>query len=275
MKNRLSYFFIILVLCGAYMPTTNAEQKPMVIVIPSYNNEQWALRNLESVFMQDYANFRVIYIDDCSTDNTFNVVQQYIKQHNVHNKITVIRNPERRGGLYNLYHAIYSCADHEVIVTVDGDDFLADQNVLSHLNGVYTNSNVWMTYGQFRAWPGNGVGWACAIPEKVIRGNTFRRDGAPFTHLRTFYAWLFKKIDKKDLLYKGEFYPMTWDMAMMIPMAEMAGGRFKFIDRVLYIWNGKNPINDHKVNNALQSALSDEIRGKKPYEPLQEIVLVR
>ena len=45
------------------------------------------------------------------------------------------------------------------------------------------------------------------------------------THLRTFYAWLFKKINLEDLLLDGEFFKMTGDQAILYPMIEMAGER--------------------------------------------------
>ena len=44
-----------------------AEEKPMVVVIPSYNNIKWYKKNLDSVLNQKYQNFRVILIDDVLT----------------------------------------------------------------------------------------------------------------------------------------------------------------------------------------------------------------
>ena len=47
------------------------EHKPFVVIVPSYNNSEWVERNLRSIFEQKYDNFRVIYIDDASTDGTW------------------------------------------------------------------------------------------------------------------------------------------------------------------------------------------------------------
>src|ERR1700733_7929082 len=55
------------------------EHKPIVVVIPSYNNPPYCERNLRSVLDQKYDNFRVIYIDDCSADNTYASVQQLVE----------------------------------------------------------------------------------------------------------------------------------------------------------------------------------------------------
>jgi len=66
---------------------------------------------------------------------------------------------------------------------------------------------------------------------------------------------------------------MTWDWAMMYPMLEMSGGRFKFIPNILYIYNTDNPLNDSKVDEQLQIYLSEFIQQKKQYQPLPEPVI--
>ena len=58
-----------------------------------------------------------------------------------------------------------------------------------------------------------------------------------------------------NLKVDGEFLPMAWDFAMLYPMLEMAGGRFKYIPEVLYIYNVATPNNDYKVNRDLQLKL--------------------
>jgi hypothetical protein len=71
-------------------------------------------------------------------------------------------------------------------------------------------------------------------------------------------------------MYQGKFYQMTWDKAMMIPMIEMAGERYKYIPEVLYVYNNSNPINDHKVDSSLQTNLRLLICSFTPYNSLPE-----
>ncbi len=246
-----------------------AHELPMVFIVPSYNNARYFRANLDSICSQNYANWRMIYIDDCSSDKTYELVKAYIDEHRLWDRVTLIRNTQRVGALENIYNAIHSCNNWEIMVNVDGDDFLAHNNVLQVLNNVYSHENVWLTYGQFVEYPAGVKGFCEAFPESVIRSNSFRKYGCPVSHLRTFYAWLFNKIDREDLLHEGKFYPMTWDKAMMLPMLEMCGGRFKFISDVLYVYNFVNPINDCRVNGPLQAGLARVILNKKPYSPLQ------
>ena len=112
--------------------------KPMVIVIPSYNNRQWT-RESWSVCAQEYDNFRAIYVDDGSSDQTGEFVEQFLADHAVGHRIQLIRNPVRVGALENLYRSIHTCDDQEIVILFDGDDWLAHPRVLQTLNAVYAD----------------------------------------------------------------------------------------------------------------------------------------
>jgi len=245
--------------------------KRLTVIIPSYNNRQWYERNLSSVVAQDYRNFRAIYVDDCSSDWTGELVEQFIAGHNAGNLIQLIRNPVRLGALQNLYNSIPSCDDDEIVILLDGDDWFAHDGVLKKVNEVYVNPDCWMTYGQYRSWPDNIIGCSKEIPSDIIEANNFRENEWCSSHLRSFYAWLFKSIKMEDLISPcGTFYHMAWDQAIMFPMLEMSGHRAKFISEVLYIYNAANPISDCKVDRQLQRRLETIIRRQKPYDRLSE-----
>ena len=110
-----------------------------VFVVPSYNNKEWYKRNLESIFKQTYDNYRVIYIDDYSPDGTGELVEKYIAAIGRQDQVTLIRNEKRIKAMANIYKAIQLCDDNEVIVMLDGDDWLYSLDVLKELNTVYKN----------------------------------------------------------------------------------------------------------------------------------------
>ncbi len=256
-------FFVVsqVVLCMSF-----CEALPrFVIVIPSYNNQEWLERNLSSALNQEYDDFRIIYVNDVSTDDTARLVQEYIAQHRHAHKALFINNEQRQGALANIYQAIHSCDDDEIVVLLDGDDWFAHEHVLERLAQEYESGEVWMTYGTFIWWPLNQASWFHELPRWVIEQKTYRSYEWHTSHLRTFYAKLFKMIKKEDLLYEGVFYPMAWDVALMIPMLEMTGTHSRFIPDVLYIYNYGTPLNDSKVNREFQSRLDMYIRSKPKY----------
>lgn len=243
-------------------------QQPLVVLIPSHNNAAWCIKNIESVIKQTYTNYRVIYIDDCSTDETFALIQKKVVESNCAERVTLIRNTVRCGALANIYRAVHQCDDNEIIMLLDGDDWLAHDRVFAMIAHAYTNRNVWMTYGQYQVYPDGKLGECKDIPRSIMAGNYYREYAWCTSHLRTFYAGLFKQIKLQDLLYKGNFFDVTWDKAILFPMLEMAAGRCMCIHDVVYIYNCATPYNDFKMKLLWQIHCDKVITSKAKYSPI-------
>lgn len=261
MKKIVS--FLLLFFC------LNASEKPFVVVIPSYNNAACYKQNLNSVLTQKYQNFRVIYIDDASPDGTGALVKEYLKKNDPDHRVSLIQNRKRVGALANKYKGAWLCDPKEILVDLDGDDWLAHKNVLTRLNETYSDPDVWVTYGQFIYHPCKSPGWAAEVPEEIVKSNDFRNYSWVTTALRTFYAGLFQKIKKEDLLFEGEFFSMASDLAFMFPIVEMAGKHCRFIDEVLYVYNVTTTMNDIVKNPDKQLHLGWEIRSRPKYAPVE------
>lgn len=268
-KSYLFITFFFLLFSHAYCL---AGQSKFVVLICSYNNVKHLNMNLMSAINQKYNNFRVIYVDDASTDGTDILLQEILEKSDKAHLVKVIRNSTREGNpLANHYYTIHNeIADDEIVVLLDGDDCLANNRVLHDLDKVYSHGRreVWMTYGQFRGIQSGEVGFCCEYPKRVVESHAFRQYLHMPSHLKTFYAWLFKKIRKEDLLYEGDFYKMTGDLALILPIIEMAANHYKFIPKVLYLYNEGNPISEHMVNWELQMKMANYIRNLQPYESL-------
>jgi glycosyltransferase involved in cell wall biosynthesis len=208
-------------------------------------------------------------IDDLSTDKTVEIVEKEIENDE---RFVLIKNAEKGFALKNIYDAILSSNPNEedVIVTVDGDDWLANQNVLEILDTTYNREDCWMTYGSYVEYPsGNRGKFSRQISQQVIDNSSYRSSEWCASHLRTFKFHLWSKINRQDLIDRdGNFYRMSWDLSFMFPMLEMSGQRAKYINEILYCYNLSNPINDHKTDHRLQLLLESEIRQKKKYDLL-------
>ncbi len=275
-QKIVMYLFLLIACIIIFVPIfflrlDHYPEKPMVVIIPSYKNQQWIDKNSSSVFNQKYKNYRVIYIDDCSPDHTYEKAKQINNIHNQSHRTTLRHNTKRQGALANLYHAIQSCNNNEIIVQLDGDDWFAHDYVLAYINCIYANQDIWLTYGQFQEYPSCRIGhlYSQHFPQSVIKQNCMRRyKNLPMSHLRTCYAWLFKLIKVEDLMYEGDFYQMSWDKAILAPMIEMAADHYACISEILYIYNNSNPISAHRIDVNLQHALADHIAHLEPYKPL-------
>lgn len=248
---------------------------PIVVLICSYNNAPWVKRNLNSVFSQNYTNYRILYIDDCSDDDTAAQVLAYTQRHDTEHKLTLITNTERCRKMKNVYNAVHSCDDHEIIVQLDGDDWFCDDQLFAHINHMYTTQDIWLTYGSYMDVPGDSRGYAQKTDPEVIKDQSYRN--APWLYMptRTFYAWLFKHIDLKDFIaeqvkgYQGLFFPSADDPAFMFPMLEMAGTRFAYINHISYVANRDNPLIGRKFEPNLQGASGCDVRHRTRYQTLK------
>jgi len=183
-----------------------AIERRIVIITAAYNNKDYYQRMLDSVFCQKYDNWHLMYVDDCSPDGTGDVAEEYINQKRLQEKVTFIKNDERECALANQYKTIYQCNDQDIIIILDGDDWFANDTILAYVNEVYADPSVWLTYGQFREYPSGYKGFCCQMPKDIVRRNAFREFAHIPSHLRTFYAGLFKKIKKEDLMLNGDFF---------------------------------------------------------------------
>ena len=247
------------------------------IIVPMYNVEKWVHKNIESLKQQSYANFQCIIIDDISEDKSVDIVRDLI---GCDERFKLVVNKNKKYALQNIYEGIKFSKpnDHDVIVTLDGDDWLYGNDVLEKLNDIYKKQDCYLTYGEF-ANSSNIIndipkpnGAAHPFPSFVIKNNCFRNYKWMSSHLRTFKYGLWKNIKKEDLLDdNGEFYRMAWDVAFMMPMLEMAASRQYCFSDILYIYNNENPINDSKVDPNLQVSLDRQIRAKPPYSRLAHL----
>ena len=236
------------------------------ILITSYICGKWVKKNLNSALNQDYDNYEVIYVDDNSQDNTWEIVSSYKDD-----KLRSFKNSFNKGKMENMYYHINQSKDNTIIVILDGDDWLANNKVLETLNKAYNNNNIWITNGSYMIDP-IGQTVKPIITESYWKDN-IRKKSWQFSHLGTFKKELFTKIKKKHLMNKrGEFWATTSDQAIMWPMVEMAGPEHhSVIDEVLYIYNRHNPLSDDRVNRKDQLDTESTIRSFPPYKRIESL----
>lgn len=240
------------------------------IAIDTFNHEDWIAKCIESCTNQKYKNYEVIVMDAVSNDNTFNIANNL---KNKYPNLKVFKNNERLPQVANFLELAKLAKRKSIIVSVDGDDWLKHENVLTILNETYNSSDIWMTYGTYEEYPYNDVTKKYfAYPDDIINNNLFREYNWLASHLRTFKRDLIFKINPLDLKNEnGEWLDTTGDQAIMLPMLEMSGNRSKFIRDCLYVYNKSNTNRDTNHNESRQIELANYIRSKPKYLPLKNL----
>ena len=206
-----------------------------------------------------------------STDNT---VENALENISGDDRFSIIRNTSRKLAAQNRYNGILAAKPNpeDIIVMIDGDDWLSGTQALQVIADKYRVEKCWMTYGSYLEYPSGLRGkFSFEYPSRVRKERAYRRHPWGASQPRTFKYWLWKNIGKKDMMDSGgKFYTMSGDMAFMFPMLEMGGHRSVFIKEPFYIYNLENPNNDHKIDNRLQRSIEEEIRNKPRYEKILE-----
>ncbi len=264
----VQWFVSIVCVATCFGHTETKSSKPIAVVICSFNNVKFYQRNLESVLDQDYSNYRIIYVDDCSPDGTADAVEEFVNNHPNKHRFHLVRNKSRRKAMENLWNAIHMCSNDEIVITLDGDDWLPHNNVLNIVASYYEDPNVWVAYSNYLTHPYKKSGISRPWNQSRINSVGVRKHPYIVSHLRSFYAGLFKQVKLQDLTYNGAFVPTTYDLAMFFPMLEMAADHIRFMKEKLYVYNVVNPISDCKVHRQMQAKIDKYTRRLKPYQPL-------
>ena len=246
-------------------------EKPIVIVSPFYNAEQYITRCIESVSAQDYDNYHHILIDDASTDNGFQTATDVISElpESVARKFTVIKNIKNQGAVKNQIDIIRGLYDGDAIVMLlDGDDSLvADNSIFAYYNAIY-DENVEFTYGSCWSMVDNIPLISQPYPESVRRQRGYRDHHfnwiLPYTHLRTFRKRLIDGLP--DSMFQddhGDWYRAGGDGSVFYALIEAADpDKVLCLQDIVYNYNDVNPLNDYKVNAEEQNRNAKQIIGK-------------
>ena len=239
------------------------------IVINACDQQDWISKCIESCVTQNYENYEVIMVDALSTDRTYEIAKELESRYE---NFKVFQNEVRVPQIANILFLTKQSIDKSIIVTVDGDDYLKNDQVLNKLNEVYNSGDVWITYGNFENLQGHKAGWVYKYPDIIVHNNLFRQYDWLGTHLRTYRKELFMKINVEDFKRDKEWMSTTGDQAFMFPMLEMAGKRSRFIDEPLYVYNDSLETNDTNKNRQKQIEMSNYIRTyKKKYMPIKKL----
>lgn len=94
----------------------------ITVVVPCYNVEKYVEKCLDSIMKQTYKNLEIILVEDCSTDNTYNVIKNYSKKDK---RIKLIKN-EKNSGLSFSRNAGIKAATGKYISFIDSDDYITE-----------------------------------------------------------------------------------------------------------------------------------------------------
>lgn len=95
----------------------------ITVIIPVYNTSSYLQRCVDSIFRQDLKDVELIFIDDCSTDDSFQVLNRCLESHDLTN-VKIERNDRNLGSGETRNRGITEAAG-EYVIFIDSDDYVS------------------------------------------------------------------------------------------------------------------------------------------------------
>ena len=193
-------------------------------MMPVRNAELEIARSLYSIWAQTHTNWRIVVINDASTDSTLSEIERFQSKFRLpEEKLLIIDNEEQQYALPNIITGINESDESDIICHIDGDDWLCDMDALSLINLRYeTNPSIQALWTSHR-WGFSHYNISGMLPQNAD----------PYTHpwvsshMKTFRASTFRNINDKNFRNEeGEYFQRVADQALYLPILYNSNGNW-------------------------------------------------
>lgn len=121
-------------------------ENPLIsIIIPAYNAVKYIEETINSCLNQTYYNIEIIVQDDCSTDGTWELINQLYASDT---KVRLYRN-EKNLGIGDNWNAAYDKVTGEYVIIFNADDLLNPNLIMSFLKRFNIDNSIEIITGKF------------------------------------------------------------------------------------------------------------------------------
>lgn len=117
------------------------------LIVPLYNSEKYLSETIESVINQSYQNWELIIVDDHSTDNSYNLAENFTKKDK---RIKLVKRPSKyKKGANSCRNLGLNLAKGKYVIFIDSDDILTPYCIDQRVTSLEKNQN--LDFGIFPA----------------------------------------------------------------------------------------------------------------------------
>ncbi|QXC30073.1 glycosyltransferase [Aeromonas sp. FDAARGOS 1409] len=146
------------------------QQDPLVsIIMPTYNSSENIIETISSVIKQDYTNWELLITDDCSTDDTVILLQEFSKKDT---RISIEVNTLNSGAGFSRNHSIERSTG-KYIAFLDADDLWLP-NKLSTQVAYMEQTGALFSYTAYQKFSDAGLGGVIIPPTRVTHNQLLK-----------------------------------------------------------------------------------------------------
>lgn len=176
--------------------------KSVAVFMPCYNCRKYVKEAIESILNQTYTQFRLVIVDDGSTDESVEVVQKLMQKDS---RIQLFHNPENRGIVFTRNRGLELC-DCDYLALMDADDISAPDRLEKEVAFLNDNPDITVVGGLYQLIDSEG-----RIIEqgerKAVQSDEEIRAHMIFHNVIANGSVLIRKkeIDRKGLQYRQDY----------------------------------------------------------------------
>jgi glycosyltransferase involved in cell wall biosynthesis len=140
------------------------------VIVPNYNHEKFLTERLDSILGQTYSDIEVIILDDCSTDGSKKIIEQY----RGHQKVKhVVYNEANSGSTFKQWKKGIELAQGEYIWIAESDDIAKSTFLEELIHDIQSEENIMLAFSQSTTDPKEFSVARSDYPVNVYTGLTF------------------------------------------------------------------------------------------------------
>lgn len=115
----------------------NFDNRTLSVIIPNYNNSIFIKKTIYSILKSEYTDIEVIFVDDCSTDDSVEIVRNFFGKDP---RVKIYVNESNQGAYYCRNKGILLSKGYYVTI-VDGDDFVHKEKFSYEIKNLEKSNN--------------------------------------------------------------------------------------------------------------------------------------
>lgn len=147
------------------------------VILPNYNHAKYLPQRIESILNQTYQNFELIILDDCSSDNSREVIERYKDNPRISK---IIFNEKNSGSPFKQWHLGFTYAKGEIIWIAESDDYCEPVFLEKCVSEYLKDSDISVVYTTSKTVDSKGedLGWEydMSCPLYTYSGEQFIKD---------------------------------------------------------------------------------------------------
>lgn len=132
--------------CAKRQSSYNKPDLKISVIIPNYNYAKFLFERVYSILNQNYPIYELIILDDCSTDNSLEIINQIVSSINKYINVKVVFNEKNSGNAFSQWQKGFKLASGDYVWICEADDYCKKNFLRKVTKPINQNSNIIISY---------------------------------------------------------------------------------------------------------------------------------